>query len=173
MENVVEATYRCDMFKFRNTKLVSQEDLNFLKSLGYFIMDKFFTENKLSNMTINVIFKKDLYKNSKMYGNCIWEDQHHRPEEFTIEIEPNQKRQLLLNTLAHELVHVKQWAKGEYYQLQRESNVFKFNGQRIDADKVDYWDQPWEIEAHGRAIGLVVQWANKYELPAKKLVVEG
>ena len=124
-------------------------------------------------MTINIIFKGDLYKESKMYGNCIWEDQHHRPEEFTIEIEPKQKRQLLLNTLAHELVHVKQWAKGEYYQLQRERNVFKFNGQRVDVAKVDYWDHPWEIEAHGRAIGLVVQWANKNNLPASKLVVEG
>lgn len=161
------------MFKFRNTKLVSQEDLAFMKSLGEFIMQKFFTENKIANMTINIIFKGDLYKESKMYGNCIWEDQHHRPEEFTIEIEPKQKRQLLLNTLAHELVHVKQWAKGEYYQLQRERNVFKFNGQRVDVAKVDYWDHPWEIEAHGRAIGLVVQWANKNNLPASKLVVEG
>lgn len=173
MESVVEAIDRCDMFKFRNTKLVSQEDLDLLKSLGNFIMEKFFTENKRANMTVNVIFVENLYKKSNMFGNCIWEDQHLRPEEFTMEIEPKQKRQLLLNTFAHELVHVKQWAKGEYYQLQRESNVFKFNGQRVDADKVDYWDQPWEIEAHGRAIGLVVQWAKKNELPAKKLVVEG
>ena len=161
------------MFKYRNTKLVSQEDLNYLKSLGDFIMHKFFTENKIANMTVEIIFKENLYKDSKQYGNCIWEDEHHRPEEFTIEIEPKQKRQLLLNTLAHELVHVKQWAKGEYYQLQRERNVFKFNGQRVDVAKVDYWDHPWEIEAHGRAIGLVVQWANKNNLPASKLVVEG
>lgn len=161
------------MFKFRNTKLVSPEDLAFMKSLGDFIMHKFFTDNKIANMTVEVIFKNDLYKDYKQYGNCIWEDQNHRPEEFTIEIEPKQKRQLLLNTLAHELVHVKQWAKGEYYQLQRERNVFKFNGQRVDVAKVDYWDHPWEIEAHGRAIGLVVQWANKNKLPASKLVVEG
>jgi len=173
MDSVVETINECDMFKFRNTKLVSQEDLDLLKSLGNFIMEKFFTEYKRANMTVNIIFVEDLYKKSNMFGNCIWEDQHHRPEEFTIEIEPKQKRQLLLNTFAHELVHVKQWAKGEYYQLQRENNVFKFNGQRIDADKVDYWDQPWEIEAHGRAIGLVVQWAKKNDLPTKKLVVEG
>ena len=169
----METIGRCDMITFKNAKLLSQEDLGYLKSLSKFIMEKFFTEYKRSNIRVTVVFKKDLFKTSKMYGSCIWEDQHHRPEEFTIEMEPQQKRQLLLNTLAHELVHVKQWAKGEYYQLQRENNVFKFNGERVDADKVDYWDQPWEIEAHGRAIGLVVQWARHHDLPAKKLVVEG
>ena len=105
----------------------------------------------------------------------IWEreDEHYRPFDFTIQIDPDQKIQLLLNSLAHELVHVKQWAKGEFYQLQRETNVYKFNGQRWDTDKVDYWDTPWEIEAHGRAIGLVVQWARMNKLTHKQLVVEG
>ena len=118
-------------------------------------------------------FKKGLFEKTNQYANCIWEDEHYRPFDFTIEIDPDQKIQLLLNSLAHELVHVKQWAKGEFYQLQRETNVYKFNGQRWDTDKVDYWDTPWEIEAHGRAIGLVVQWARINNLTHKQLVVEG
>jgi hypothetical protein len=35
-----------------------------------------------------------------------------------------------------------------------------FNKKKVDTTKVNYWDQPWEIEAHGRAIGLVVQWSQ-------------
>jgi len=65
------------------------------------------------------------------------------------------------------------WAKGEYYQLQREKHVYKFCGKRFDTNKVDYWDTPWEIEAHGRAIGLVVQWTRANNLSNKDLVVEG
>jgi hypothetical protein len=65
-----------------------------------------------------------------------------------------------MDCFAHELVHVKQWAKGEYYQTMKDSKVYVFNKKKVDIRKVDYWDQPWEIEAHGRAIGLVVQWAH-------------
>jgi len=155
------------MIQFRNTKLIKPKQLEYLKSLGSFVLEKFFNEDKRDSLNIKVTFKKGLFKEENMYGNCIWEDSHHRPEEFTMEIEPDQKTGLLLNTFAHELVHVKQWAKGEYYQLIRETNVYKFNGQRVDVDKVDYWDTPWEIEAHGRAIGLVVQWARKNNLKGK------
>ena len=66
MDSVVETINECDMFKFRNTKLVSQEDLDLLKSLGNFIMEKFFTEYKRANMTVNIIFVEDLYKKSNM-----------------------------------------------------------------------------------------------------------
>jgi len=161
------------MIKFYSTKHVEEENFVMLKSLAEFILNKFFTGPKQNKLNIVVTFKKGLFEKTNQYANCIWEDEHYRPFDFTIQIDPDQKIQLLLNSLAHELVHVKQWAKGEFYQLQRETNVYKFNGQRWDTDKVDYWDTPWEIEAHGRAIGLVVQWARKNELTHKKLVVEG
>lgn len=161
------------MIKFYSFKYVSDENYNLLKSLAEFIVNKFFTKAKQNKLNIVVTFKKGLFEKTNQYANCIWEDEHYRPFDFTIQIDPDQKIQLLLNSLAHELVHVKQWAKGEFYQLQRETNVYKFNGQRWDTDKVDYWDTPWEIEAHGRAIGLVVQWARMNKLTHKQLVVEG
>ena len=144
-----------------------------LKSLAEFTLNKFFTKPKQDKLDIIVDFQKGLFERTDQYANCIWEDEPYRPLDFTIQIDPDQKIQLLLNSLAHELVHVKQWAKGEFYQLQRERSVYKFNGQRFDTEKIDYWDTPWEIEAHGRAIGLVVQWARMNKLTHKKLVVEG
>jgi hypothetical protein len=161
------------MITYNSTKHISDEKLELIKSLGEYIINKFFTKPKQDKLNIEVTFKKNLFKKTNQFANCIWEDEYYRPFDFTIQIDPDQKIQLLLNSLAHELVHVKQWAKGEFYQLQRERSVYKFNGQRFDTEKIDYWDTPWEIEAHGRAIGLVVQWARKNKLTGQKLVVEG
>jgi hypothetical protein len=161
------------MIEYLSTKHIKQEKLDLIMSLADYILNKFFTKAKQDKLNIEVIFKKGLFKRTNQYANCIWEDEPYRPFDFTIQIDPDQKIQLLLNSLAHELVHVKQWTRGEFYQLQRERSVYKFNGQRFDTKKMDYWDTPWEIEAHGRAIGLVVQWARKNNLTAQKLVVEG
>ena len=161
------------MIKFRNQSLVSKSDLTKLKSLANFVMKKFFNESMRNKIDIDIIFKKNLFKDNNQYGNCIWEDDHRNSREFTIQMDPNQKISLLLNTLAHELVHVKQWAKGEYYELISKPKVYKFNGKLVDTSKVDYWDTPWEIEAHGRAIGLVIQWVRKEKLTGNNLIVEG
>ena len=161
------------MITFKNNKLVSKPNRDKLKSLGNFVLDKFFTQSKKKKLQIEVVFVKDLFKNQNSYGNCVWEDNYYRPNEFTIQMDPDQKIELLLNSFAHELVHVKQWAKGEYYELQSEPKVYKFNGKRVDTQKIDYWDTPWEIEAHGRAIGLVVQWTRKEKLAGQNLIVEG
>jgi hypothetical protein len=67
---------------------------------------------------------------------------------------------MVLNTIAHELTHVKQWAKGEMFEMQRQRKVYKFNKATVDTNNMDYWDLPWEIEAHGRSIGLIVQWVD-------------
>jgi len=161
------------MIKFQNTNLVDKQHIKMLRSLSEFVINKFFTKPKQNKLNILVSFEKDLFERTNQYANCIWEDEHYRPFDFSIQIDPNQKIQLLLNSLAHELVHVKQWAKGEFYQLQRERSVYKFNGQKFDTTKIDYWDTPWEIEAHGRAIGLVVQWVRLNKLTDNNLVVEG
>ena len=31
-------------------------------------------------------------------------------------------------------------------------------------DKDDYFERPWEIEAHGRELGLFVRWAEANQL---------
>ena len=161
------------MIKFQNTNLIDKQHIKMMRSLSEFVINKFFTKPKQDKLNILVSFEKDLFEKTNQYANCIWEDEHYRPFDFSIQIDPNQKIQLLLNSLAHELVHVKQWAKGEFYQLQRERSVYKFNGQKFDTTKIDYWDTPWEIEAHGRAIGLVVQWVRQNKLTDNNLVVEG
>jgi len=60
----------------------------------------------------------------------------------------------------------KQYARGELYQGSR-VDKHRWQGKWLAKDP-DYWDQPWEIEAHGKEIGLFVRWAEKEGLGNKK-----
>ena len=46
-----------------------------------------------------------------------------------------------MSTLAHEFVHVKQFARGELSE-----NMTRWKSNRYAGD-IEYWDQPWEKEA--------------------------
>jgi hypothetical protein len=51
----------------------------------------------------------------------------------------------LRTALAHELIHVKQYAEGRL----ADTNLGMFwEGKFIDTNKVKYSDLPWEVEAH-------------------------
>ena len=63
----------------------------------------------------------------------------------------------IAETVAHEMVHVKQWAKGEMKELVSQ-NKTKFKGELFG--DTEYWFRPWEIEAHGIEKGLFVKWAE-------------
>lgn len=166
------------MVTYTGSKNISPKHLEHVKSLVNFTLKKFFSKYLRDRLDIEICFRKGLLETEKQYGNCTWEDFRHRPKMFTVEIEPTQPIKLLLNTVAHELVHVKQWAKGEFAELRNASKdkpepVYKYNGKKFDTGKYDYWDYPWEIEAHGRAIGIVVQWCKKNKLECKNFVCDG
>lgn len=156
------------MIKYHNKKLLDKPDMAMVQGLAHFICNKFFSKRLRDVLDINIHFHKNYQKETGMNGDCIWEDQHYRPREFTINIDASQKMNMVLNTLAHELVHVKQWAKGEMYELQSKRKCYKFKGTEYSRDDMDYWDYPWEIEAHGYAVGLVVQWTRTFEMTRKE-----
>ena len=79
----------------------------------------------------------------------------------TFEIEADKKLRLrkLLETIAHEMVHVKQYARRELHPVHN-----TWCGKTINPKKISYWDLPWEIEAHGREAGLFIRWAEQEKL---------
>ena len=79
----------------------------------------------------------------------------------TFEIEADKKLRLrkLLETIAHEMVHVKQYARRELHPVHD-----TWCGKTYNPKKVSYWDLPWEIEAHGREVGLFVRWCEQEKL---------
>lgn len=59
-----------------------------------------------------------------------------------------------LTTLAHEMVHVKQFARGELNE-----SLTKWKNK--DCSDTEYWDQPWEIEARKLQYDLVIKFENQ------------
>ena len=41
-------------------------------------------------------------------------------------------------------------------------------GKTYNPTKIDYWDLPWEIEAHGREVGLFVRYCEANKLGGQK-----
>ena len=113
---------------------------------------------RMKNIEITVCLRS---LKGEAYGYCLAVDgpRADRPREFEIEVEKSLTLRKLLETVAHEMVHVKQYARGELYEGVRIAK-HRWQGKYI-SNKLSYWDSPWEIEAHGREAGLFVQWAEK------------
>ena len=82
--------------------------------------------------------------NTDAYGYCIWAETNIRPRAFTITLNKKLENNVLLETLAHEMIHVKQWVRGEL----KDTNCGRQLWKGKDYTNTDYDNQPWEIEAH-------------------------
>ena len=123
---------------------------------------KKFTPRLYTKLDIMVKGDGTLVDKEGIRGDVEWIDQSDKPREFVIRLDTTMEMKDFLQTLFHEMVHVKQYAKGEFKELATNVNVFRWNGKRIDITKVDYWDQPWEIEALGREEGLYYQFLDEH-----------
>lgn len=88
------------------------------------------------------------------FGTCLALDDSdgYAPRLFLIEIDRTVSKIQQLKTLAHECTHIKQYVLNE--MKDHGPSTFTWKRKIIDTDKVDYWDLPSEIDAHGREIGL-------------------
>jgi hypothetical protein len=80
-----------------------------------------------------------------------------KPREFLIEINSLIGARDILDTLAHEMVHIKQYVYGETNE-----HLTRWKGQVIS--DVDYFDHPWEIEAFGMSRGLFTRFVIQEKL---------
>ena len=114
----------------------------------------------MDGLEITINLNKNLLVKEGNEGSAIWEDNGYRSREFTIELDTTVKIRNLLITLAHEMVHVKQWAKNEMYEYMNTMGLVRFKGEKIHLELTDYWDYPWEIEAYGKQLGLFVRFCE-------------
>jgi hypothetical protein len=90
-------------------------------------------------------------------GYCLRESNR----DFEIEVDSSLTLRKMLETVAHEMVHVKQYARREMNDwAYQQEKYYKWKDRFVPAN-TDYWDLPWEIEANGREVGLFVRWAEK------------
>ncbi len=120
-----------------------------------FYADRLLSSRLSSNIILEFQFIKNLNQNTGALGFCGWDDDNHRPRAFTIEIDRDlidDELQLGL-TIAHEMIHLKQYARGELKQMLK-NNRYKWKGEMVEENSVKYRHLPWEIEA--RELELVL-----------------
>jgi len=125
---------------------------------------------RMYNIEVNLYIKNFGEDDSLGYAIASDTADSARPREFDIEVERSQPMRKFLMTIAHEMVHVKQFARGELYESTRLGS-HRWQGKWLPKDP-DYWESPWEIEAHGREIGLFVRWAEREKLAKYKWTKE-
>lgn len=133
------------------TKFAVQEAANFYA-------DKLLPKKMNDDIYLDINFSYSI----KTQGCCSPTVDNVRPRDFLIEIKSNLTFRKTLVTLAHEMVHLKQFAKGELFQYLKSKKI-KWNNPRLapfiaesglyDEESLDYHFQPWEIEAYG------LEWA--------------
>ena len=121
----------------------TEQQRKYAYSMAEFVLDKFNI-----NPDVEIYFRR--LTNDHSLGGCVSLDDN----EYEIDIKRSLRMRDMLTTLAHELVHVKQYELG---QLDHDAE-----------SQYDYWDKPSEIEAHGRETGLFITWAEANNLAHKK-----
>jgi len=111
-------------------------------------------EKLAKNLDIDIRFESQ----GSAEGHCYPLDAERHPRSFEIGINPKLRRYKMLQCLAHEIVHVKQYAKGE---LSNELITAKWQGKvyKLTNSMEDYLNWPWEIEAYGRDRALYLFYA--------------
>lgn len=108
---------------------------------------KYLMGDRLSkNLDIELLFEN---QGKMAEGHCSPTEHSRNPRSFEIGINPKLRRYKMLQCLAHEMVHVKQYARGE---LSNELITAKWQGKvfKLTNSFEDYLNLPWEVEAYGR-----------------------
>jgi hypothetical protein len=108
---------------------------------------------RMRSLDINIKFTR-LGKEAN--GYCL----RQTDREFELEIDSRLTLRTMLETVAHEMVHVKQYARREMNDYAFKEVHYKWKGKLVP-DSTDYWDLPWEIEANGREVGLFIRWCEE------------
>jgi hypothetical protein len=139
----------------RTTGKPTKTQLKLCKEAVKFFGKKLLGETLYHKINLKIEFEKLDKKNA--YAYCEWEFENHRSRDFILTIDNTLNTKQTLLALAHEMVHVKQYAKGELKDYLK-VNKSKWKNEIHDLTEIDYWDCPWEIEAHGREKGLYVKF---------------
>jgi hypothetical protein len=95
-------------------------------------------------------------KREGVYGWCDFEDDYKRPRSFLIELHTFMEEEQYIQTLLHELVHLRQWVTGSL----RAKRGKRYYGS-VNVEELDYDDQPHEIEAREQEVILYQEYLKE------------
>ena len=113
-----------------------------------------------TKISIELNIVANLVRDEQMDAAVTWLEDPVKPRKFVMEIDADLSLDRTLEMLAHEMVHVKQFAFGELVDNPSGKTV-KWQGKRVSVrDDDGYWTLPWEIEAYGRQPGLFARFCR-------------
>lgn len=135
-----------------------------IREYGKWLGDELLGPKLTDLVEVQFVFDESLHEDLTD-GFTDWEfpDGNTPPRDFTITINPKLSLKNFIECLGHEMVHVKQYAKGELKQNMRENTMvwkrtYKYDVSVMENVNGDYHELPWEVEAHGREYGLYVKF---------------
>ena len=124
-----------------------------LKSAAKFFGRSILSSRSFSDLYVEIHIKQKL----DARGYCeILEEGRSLPNSFIIELEYVDRKEML-STLAHEMVHVKQYRTGEMKNT-RHCDFTNWKGKKINVITIPYEEHPWEIEAHNKEVELLERY---------------
>lgn len=127
-----------------------------IREATHFFTNLLMTKKSSRGIFINLIFNE---LERETAGEIYIADNNtdpFRPKNFEIFIDTKMGYKPTLRALAHELVHMDQLTKGRLYNYSKDDNKARFDKKIIHQNKIDYYFLPWEIEAHGKEVGMYV-----------------
>ena len=130
----------------------------FVRKASLFYAEYLMTSKRLRD---NVHLKIKFNKKSSYWGLAYIDDNNDakKPRKFVIELHPWIGAREIFITLAHEMVHIRQYVKGDTNE-----NLSKWKGERINSEVMDYYHHPWEMEAYSLETCLYTKFAIKEQL---------
>ena len=130
-----------------------------VKRLAEWLIYRLLTPRTAHQIYLEIDLVRHLVTKTGEYGSCDtpWHQGETRyPKAFKIELASNVPMDTLLETLCHECIHLYQYATGKLEELSRRP-VFRYAGSHYPVN-MNYWKQPWEIEAHERSRPLLEEY---------------
>ncbi len=146
-----------------------------IRSCAKFCLSKLLNKTKQKNLTVFINIKSKAKAETYGFCNPLGKNIKTGRDEYEItcvhqpKIDPLQGN--VYRTLAHELVHVKQFATGQMNRhiVTKKTSSGKgvtgtlwegkiYSSSKYEDSEEGYYDSPWEIEAYGREVGLYRLW---------------
>ena len=131
-----------------------------IKEAATFFCDHLLGKRLSRNVLVKIRLRKNFFKKTKCFGMATWTDidaKNHNHREYEVEIEADLGHIYLMRTLAHELVHVKQYARKELVDM-CSGNYQMWNRVMYNENLVGYKNLPWEKEASEQEKVLYQLW---------------
>ena len=138
-----------------------------VNSAAWYFAEKLMGKRLLDTLEININLKHNMSEKTGCEGTAIWtfwDDLKKTPRDFTLELDSSMSIRNILINLAHEMVHVKQFTRGE---LKHTTAITAKRWHNKEYNESNYWNCPWEIEAYGRELGLFTMWVEKLDIKGK------